>query len=109
VSYAIVDGTIRISVTADRAKTANMARDPRVVFHISDPSAYTYLSFDGTAVVSPSATAPDDPQIDDLVDLYRAVGGKEHPDWDEYRRAMVDDRRAVVTITPTSVVGMINA
>ncbi len=30
-----------------------------------------------------------------LVDYYRRVSG-EHPDWDEYRAAMVSDQRVVV-------------
>jgi hypothetical protein len=31
----------------------------------------------------------------------------EHPDWDEYRQAMVDDRRLLLTITPTHAYGML--
>jgi hypothetical protein len=40
------------------------------------------------------AARPDDATVDELVALYREIGG-EHPDWDEYRQAMVTDGRLV--------------
>lgn len=107
ISYAVVDGSFVISITESRAKTANIRRDPRVVLHLSQPDGYTYLSFDSTASLSPAAAEPDDAVADQLVDYYRLVSG-EHLNWDEYRQAMVDDRRLIATVTPTSVVGMIN-
>jgi len=39
--------------------------------------------------------------------LYRAVLG-EHPDWDDYRRAMVADKRVVIRLRPTHAYGMLN-
>jgi hypothetical protein len=38
--------------------------------------------------------------MDGLVDYYRAVSG-EHPDWDDYRVAMVRDQRVLLRIEPT--------
>ena len=105
ISYAVIDGAPVISVTADRAKTANMRRDPRVVLHVSDPGNWSYLSIDATAELSDVATAPDDETCDRLVEHYEAVAGQAHPDWDEYRRAMVDDGRLLVTLRPNGVVG----
>ncbi len=43
----------------------------------------------------------------ELIDLYRQVHGA-HPDWDDYRRAMVTDRRFLVTLRPTHVYGMLS-
>ena len=40
-----------------------------------------------------------------LRDVYRAASGEEHPDWDEYDRAMVDVRRAAVVVMPEHVYG----
>ena len=108
ISYHLVDGVFTISVTTDRAKTANMRRDPRIVLHLTDRPSWSYLSFDGTVELSPPATAPDDATADALVEYYEAVAGEPHPDWDEYRRAMVDEGRLLVRFTPTSVVGQIN-
>ena len=108
IAYAVEDGSFVISVTHDRAKTRNMERDARVVLHITDPGAWSYTSFDGTVELSPVTTAPDDATSDQLVGYFRAVSGSEHPDWDEYRQAMIDEGRLVVRFSPASVVGQIN-
>ncbi len=50
------------------------------------------------------AQDPHDPTVDALVSLYRDVAG-EHPDWDEYRAAMVDDRRVLLTVVSEHVYG----
>jgi len=78
------------------------------VLHLTDPSSWSYLSFDCTAELTPVAAAVDDATVDQLVALYPKVTGEDHPDWDEYRQAMVDDRRLVVHLTPHGVVGQIN-
>lgn len=107
ISYRLVDGVFEISITDGRAKTANLRRDPRAVLHLTEIQAWSYLSFDGTVVLSDTTTAIDDETSDALVEYYRAVAGQEHPDWNEYRQAMVDERRLLVRLTPTSVVGQI--
>lgn len=99
------DGVIRISVTADRAKTRNAARDGRVSLHVTADDFWSYVVIEGDAEVLPTAAAPDDPTVDELVELYRAIQG-EHPDWDEYRQAMVADQRLVLRIRPTRAYGM---
>ena len=86
---------VRFSTTADRAKVPNLRRDPRVSLHVTTPEAGAYAVVEGIAEVSPVAADPDDKTVDELVDVFRAVQG-EHPDWDDYRRAMVADRRVVV-------------
>ena len=108
VVYAVLDGTICISLTARRAKTHNMRRDPRVVLHITDPGSWSYASIDAQAELSVVASAPDDAVVDDLVRVYRAVTGDEHPDWDEFRAAMVAEGRLVARIHPRSVTGQIH-
>lgn len=108
IAYGVGDRMIRISVTADRAKTRNMARDPRVILHITDPPSWSYLSLDGTAELTAPAAAADDPTVDELVELYELVSGGPHSDWAEFRDAMVAERRQVVRFTPTSVTGQIH-
>ena len=88
---------IRVSVTDGRAKTANLRRDPRVSFYVNGPRGRSYIVAEGTASLSPVAAEPDDATVDELVDIYRAIAG-EHPDWDEFREAMVADRRLALTI-----------
>ena len=99
------DGLIRISATADRAKSANARRDPRVSLHVTAEDFWSYEVVDGDADVTPTAAAPDDATVDELVELYRSLSG-EHEDWDDYRSAMVRDRRLVIRITPTHAYGM---
>lgn len=105
--YALDDGTFTISVTDDRAKTANMRRDPRVVLHLTDPPSWSYVSFDGTVELSPPTTEPGDATSDALCDYYEKVAGEAHHDWDEYRAAMVAEKRLVARFTPTSAVGQV--
>lgn len=107
ITYRVVDGVFEISVTDGRAKTANLRRDPRAVLHVTDRSSWSYLSFDGTVTLTPPARTVDDDVADALVEYYRVVAGREHPDWDEYRRAMVDEGRLLVHLTPGAVVGQI--
>jgi PPOX class probable F420-dependent enzyme len=108
VNYAWDAGTqtIRISTTDDRAKTANLRRDPRASFHVTSGDFWSYVVVDGHADLSAVARDPHDAAVEELIDLYRAVQG-EHPDWDDYRAAMVRDRRLVVSIRAERAYGMV--
>jgi PPOX class probable F420-dependent enzyme len=96
--------TLRVSITEPRAKTKNMRRDPRVSYVVTGPGMGSYAVGEGTAQLTAPAAAPDDATVDALVELYRAIAG-EHPDWDEYRAAMVTDQRVVLTLTLDKVYG----
>jgi PPOX class probable F420-dependent enzyme len=88
------DGRVAISVTEDRAKTKNLRRDPRATLCVlSDAFFGEWVQIDGTAEIVPTADA-----VEGLVALYRQISG-EHPDWDDYRAAMVRDRRVLVLIS----------
>lgn len=103
-SYDPESRTVRISVTDDRAKTRNLRRDPRATFYVTTPNMGAYVAAEGDAELSPVAAAPDDATVDELVEVYRAISG-EHPDWAEFRQAMVDDRRLVVRLPVTRIYG----
>jgi PPOX class probable F420-dependent enzyme len=105
--YHFADGTFRISITSDRAKFANMRRDPRASLYVGRDDFGAYVVYEGDAEVSEPAADPHDPTADALVELYRSIAG-EHPDWEDYRRAMVADRRAVVTLRTIHAYGMAN-
>jgi PPOX class probable F420-dependent enzyme len=108
VNYAFdADGQlIRISTTDDRAKVRNLRRDPRASFHVSSRDFWTYVVAEGTAGLSPVAGDPEDATVEELVDLYRAVQG-EHPDWADYRAAMVRDHRLVVRMRVERAYGLV--
>jgi PPOX class probable F420-dependent enzyme len=96
----------RVSVTADRAKTRNLQRDPRVTLHVSSDDFWSWVAVEGTAELTPVAADPHDATVEELVAYYRGISG-EHEDWDDYRRAMVADRRLVVRFTPEHTYGTV--
>jgi PPOX class probable F420-dependent enzyme len=95
-----------ISITATRAKTKNLRRDPRSSLFIFGDDAFTWVSLDGHVELSPVATSLDDAVVDQLVEYYRRGNG-EHENWDEYRRSMVEDQRLVATFVATSATGIL--
>lgn len=97
-------GVIRVSTTADRAKYHNLVRTPWAALHVNGDSFWSYAVLEADASTSEVAQAPDDATVEELVQLYRDLSG-EHSDWDDYRRAMVADRRVVVRLRPTRAYG----
>lgn len=98
--------TVSVSVTTTRAKTRNLRRDPRVSLHVSRPDGSAYAVAEGTARLTAVATDPHDGTVEALVALYRAAQG-EHPDWADYRAAMVADGRLVVSFPVEHVYGWV--
>jgi PPOX class probable F420-dependent enzyme len=86
-----------VSATDDRAKTRNLRRDPRASFYVGSSDGRSYLVAEGDAELSAVAADPHDAAVEELIDVYRKIAG-EHPDWDEYRAAMVADRRLVIRL-----------
>jgi PPOX class probable F420-dependent enzyme len=101
------DDVVRISITADRAKYANLRRTPLASLYVAREDFWAYAVIEADVQLSDVAAAPDDPAVTELVDVYRAIAG-EHDDWDAYRRAMVEDRRLVVRLEPTHAYGMLS-
>jgi PPOX class probable F420-dependent enzyme len=89
------NGRLVIATYPERAKVANARRDPRVsVLVLSDDFGGPWAQIDGQVEV---IDLPD--ALDPLVDYYRCISG-EHPDWDEYRQAMLDQGKCLLRITP---------
>jgi PPOX class probable F420-dependent enzyme len=95
VVHAVDDsGHVLISSREPAYKVRNVRRDPRVsLLAISDGFFGEWVQADGNAEVVPLPAA-----MDLLVDYYRRVSG-EHPDWDDYRRAMVAEQRCVIRMS----------
>jgi PPOX class probable F420-dependent enzyme len=88
-------GRIVISTYPQRAKTANVRRAGTAsVIVLSDEFNGPWVQVDGDAEVLdvPAAVEP-------LVEYFRCISG-EHPDWDEYRAAMVTQNKSLIRITP---------
>ena len=89
------DGLIVVSTRETAMKTTHLRRDPRVALCVLPDGFFgDWIQIEGTAEV---VSLPD--AMERLVDYYRTTSG-EHPDWDDYRAAMVRDQRVVVRITP---------
>ncbi len=87
-------GRVLISSRETAYKVRNLRRDPRAALCAITERFYgQWVQVEGPAEV---VSLPD--AMDMLVDYYRRAAG-EHPDWDDYRRAMVDERRCVIRVT----------
>ncbi|HEX6453144.1 MAG TPA: PPOX class F420-dependent oxidoreductase [Trebonia sp.] len=88
-------GRIVIATYPERSKTVNARRDPRVsVLFLSDDFGGAWVQVDGTAEV---LDVPD--AVEPLVDYFRSISG-EHPDWEEYRDAMLEQGKSLLRVTP---------
>jgi PPOX class probable F420-dependent enzyme len=101
------DGNVfRVSVTAGRAKTHNLTRDPRAVVHLLGDDFWSYASVSSTAHVGAVTHKPGDQAGQELLALYNSISRTPHPEPEEFLRAMVAERRLVLTLHPHSVSGM---
>lgn len=90
------DGRVLISTREPAIKTKNLRRDPRASLCVfTDRFFGEWIQVEGDAEIVAQPEA-----MDLLVDYYRRVSG-EHDDWDDYRTAMIRDRRVILRITVT--------
>ncbi|SCE69067.1 PPOX class F420-dependent oxidoreductase [Micromonospora mirobrigensis] len=88
------EGRLVISTYPERAKVTNIRRNPQVsACVLSDDWNGPWVQVDGTAEV---LDLPD--ALDPLVEYFRSISG-EHPDWDEYRAAMVRQGKSLIRVT----------
>ncbi|HST81063.1 MAG TPA: PPOX class F420-dependent oxidoreductase [Kineosporiaceae bacterium] len=90
-------GRVIISSRQTAIKTKNLIRDPRAWLAVFSPAFYgQWVQISGPAEIVNLPQA-----LPLLEDYYRSVSG-EHPDWDDYRAAMIRDQRCLIRITPTA-------
>jgi PPOX class probable F420-dependent enzyme len=88
-------GTIGVSTRETAMKVHNLRRDPRASLCVLGDGFFgEWCQVDGTAEI---VALPD--AMDPLIEMYRTIAG-EHPDWADFRAAMVRERRVVVRVTP---------
>lgn len=97
--------TISVSVTEPRAKTRNLRRDARASIYVRSDDGWAYAVAEGDATLTATAASVDDETVEGLIALYRSIAG-EHPDWDDYRRAMVAERRVLLTMPISHLYGL---
>ncbi|CAO5246386.1 PPOX class F420-dependent oxidoreductase [Frankia sp. AgKG'84/4] len=90
-------GRLRVSTRLTAFKVSHVQREPVVrLCVLPDEFFGPWLQITGTAEIIGLPAA-----LEELVDYYRELSG-EHPDWDDYRAAMVRDQRCIMRITPTA-------
>jgi PPOX class probable F420-dependent enzyme len=97
-------GVIYVSTAAGLAKTANLRRDPRASLEVTSTDGRAWATAEGTATLVGPGTDEHGPEVEALVDYYRAAAG-EHPDWAEYRQVMVTNRRVLIRLSVDKVYG----
>jgi PPOX class probable F420-dependent enzyme len=94
ITVGVDDEKVVISTRETAYKTRNLRRDPTATLCVFSSSFYgSWIQIEGTAEIVSLPEA-----MDGLVDYYRRISG-EHPDWDDYRRAMVRDKRVLLRIS----------
>jgi PPOX class probable F420-dependent enzyme len=90
-------GRVVIASYPQRAKCVNIGQRPTAsLLILSDEFNGAYVQVDGDAEV---IGLPDAVEL--LVDYYRGIAG-EHPDWTQYRQAMIDQGKCLIRVTPRS-------
>jgi PPOX class probable F420-dependent enzyme len=93
ITVGVDDERIVISSRATAYKTRNLRRDPHAVICVFTDNFYgEWMQIEGTTEIVPLPEA-----MDGLIDYYRRISG-EHPDWDDYRKAMERDKRVLLRV-----------
>ncbi|GAB1693395.1 PPOX class F420-dependent oxidoreductase [Krasilnikovia sp. M28-CT-15] len=100
---------LRISTRTELAKVKNLRRDPRASLKVTAPGGAGYAVVEATAELSPPSADEHDATVEELIEVYRQAAGKEHPDWEDYRRAMVADGRLVLRLHVERLYGWVLA
>lgn len=98
---------VGFSSTLDKAKISNLLRDNRCTLLISSPDWRNYIVLEGHATIfSPELSDPEELRLA-LREVYRSASGKEHPNWEEFDRVMIADKRVAIIVEPEHHYGSI--
>ena len=90
------ENRVLISTRETALKTRNLRRRPQASLCVFTDNFFgEWVQVEGDVEIIPLPDA-----MDLLVEYYRSISG-EHPDWDDYRAAMVRERRVIARITIT--------
>ena len=96
---------VAFTTTADRAKLANLQRESRCSLLVSQEDWWGYVVLEGHAQILSADNTDGEGLRLALRETYRTASGTEHPDWEEYDRAMQEQRRSVVIVVPERIYG----
>ncbi|MDE2843652.1 MAG: PPOX class F420-dependent oxidoreductase [Chloroflexota bacterium] len=96
---------VAFTTTEDRAKLKNLRRNPRCTLLVARENWSAYIVLQGSAqLLSADNTDADELRLA-LRDVFRTAAATEHPDWDEYDRAMAEQRRSAIIVVPDHIYG----
>jgi PPOX class probable F420-dependent enzyme len=101
------DSAAFVIVRSKSAKTRNLRRDPRCTVLAVSNDWRSYAVVEGQAELLDYRNTPAEEYRVLLRDVFRACGDKEHPDWEEYDQAMVEQDAVTVFVKPDRVYGML--
>ena len=94
-----------VIVYGNSAKTHNLRRDPRCTVMAVDNDWRNHVVVEGQAQLQDYRNTPAEEYRVLLREVFRACGDKDHPDWEEYDRAMVQQDAVLVLVKPERVYG----
>ena len=104
---AYQDKAAFVSVRGNSAKVHNLRRDPNCTVLTVTPDWRSFVVVEGQATLYDYRNTDAEELRVLLREVYRACGDKDHPDWEEYDRAMVEQDAVVVLVSPDRVYGRV--
>jgi len=98
-AFVIVRGT--------SVKARHLRRDPRCTVLAVTEDWRSWASVEGTAQLFDYANTETETMRRMLREVFRACGDKDHPDWEEYDRAMRQQDAVIVLVRPEKVYGLV--
>ena len=96
-----------VSVRGNSAKVRNLRRNPNCTVLTVTPDWRNFVVVQGQATLYDAGNTGAEELRVLLREVYRACGDKEHPDWEEYDRAMVQQEAVVALVKPEQVYGRV--
>jgi len=96
-----------VSVRGNSAKVRNLHRNPRCTVLTVSPDWRSYVVVEGQAQLQDAGNTEAEELRLKLREVYRACGGGEHPDWNEYDQVMRQQNAVVVLVRPERIYGLL--
>ncbi len=103
VTVGKMEGGLAFTTRSRNAKAYNLARDARCAVMLVKPDMRAFAVLDGRAEVQGPHNTDAEALRLRLREVYRVAAGKEHPDWDEYDRVMLEQGRVAVVLRPDRI------